>query len=64
MSFLERIIAKSEVKLELEALSDKMTDKDQYVIFTKTKELKYDKVLHERDDGGRLLCSCHPTSKH
>ncbi len=35
-------------KMELEALADKMTDK-QYVIFTKTQELKWDKDLGYKD---------------
>ena len=39
------VMAKSEIKLELEALADKLTSKDHYVILTKTKELKYDKAL-------------------
>jgi hypothetical protein len=38
------VTAKGEIKVELEAIADKMT-KDQYVIFTKTKDLKYDKDL-------------------
>jgi len=47
------VMAKSEIKLELEALADKMTSKDQYVIFTKTKDLKYDKDL--TDDENEIL---------
>jgi len=39
-----QIIAKDMIKLELEALADKMTSPDQYVVFTKTQELKYDKA--------------------
>lgn len=52
MGFVKAVKAKylvsakeQDVKLELEALADKMTSKDQYVIFTKTKDLKYDKDL-------------------
>jgi hypothetical protein len=40
-----KIIAKDFLKMEIEALADLMTDKDQYIIFTKTKDLKYDKDL-------------------
>ncbi len=45
------VLAKEQdAKLEMEALADKMTSKDQYVIFTKTKDIKYDKDLTWGED--------------
>ena len=56
-----KVVAKEQVKLELEALADKLTSKDLYVVFTKTKELKYDETfsidsvcVSAVSDGGRF----------
>lgn len=46
-----KIIAKDMLKLELDALADQVTDKDHYVVFTKTQELKYDKDLCDNEKG-------------
>lgn len=43
------------VKLELEALADKLTEPDQYVVFTKTQELKYDKDLSNYGSIGPMV---------
>ena len=47
------IIAKSAVKIEMEALGDKMTDPHHYVIFTKTQDLKPESIviLWEHEEG-------------
>lgn len=42
-----KVEAKDFVKMELEALADLMTEKDQYVIFTKTPKIEYDADLHD-----------------
>jgi hypothetical protein len=50
-----KIEAKDFIKMEIEALADLMTDKDQYVIFTKTPKIEYDKDLHQPADAMNRL---------